>query len=223
MPELNKKRRYDDACAAAHAMDLIGERWALLVARELMLGPKRFADLKRSLPGISAPVLSQRLRDLQEIGVAVREELPPPASVQVYRLTDWGLELEQVMQALGSWAVKSPARDPDAPMGTTSLILSLRTMFSPQAAKGRRVRLQLDLSGEPFRLTVDNGELEIERGEHDDPHAALRGDAQAVHDLVYNDAALADLEAAGRVEVIGAKAVVKELPTLFPLPQPDNA
>src|SRR6476469_370519 len=97
----SSRRRYDDACGAAHGLDLVGERWALLVIRELMLGPKRFGDLRRDLPGISANVLTQRLEGLEAAGVLARRKLPPPASVQVYELTAWGYESEQIFQALG--------------------------------------------------------------------------------------------------------------------------
>src|SRR3712207_2524226 len=93
------KRRYDDACGTAHALDLIGERWALLVMRELMLGPKRFGDLRRDLPGISANVLTQRLEGLEAAGLLVRRRLAPPASAQVYELTPWGYEAEQIGRA----------------------------------------------------------------------------------------------------------------------------
>src|SRR3712207_3449963 len=101
------RRRYEDACGAAHALDLVGERWALLVMRELMLGPKRFSDLRADLPGISANVLTQRLEGLEAAGVLVRRKLPPPASVQVYELTPWGYESEPIFQALGRWAARS--------------------------------------------------------------------------------------------------------------------
>src|SRR5215204_5234320 len=94
-------RRYDDACAAAHGMDLIGDRWAMPVIRELLLGPRRFSDLKTGLNGISANVLTQRLEGLEAAGVIVRRRLPPPASVQVYELTAWGYEAAPVFQALG--------------------------------------------------------------------------------------------------------------------------
>src|SRR3954471_20548133 len=90
------RRHYNDACGAAHALELIGERWALLVMRELMLGPKRFGDLRASLPGISANVLTQRLGDLEQAGVVLRRKLPPPASAQVYELTPWGYESEPI-------------------------------------------------------------------------------------------------------------------------------
>src|SRR4051795_6863651 len=98
------RRSYEDACAAAHALDLVGERWALLVMRELMLGPKRFSDLRANLPGISANVLTQRLEGLESAGVLVRRRLPPPAGSQVYELTDWGYESAPIFQALGRWA-----------------------------------------------------------------------------------------------------------------------
>src|SRR5678809_432429 len=98
------KRRYDDACAAAHGMDLIGERWSMPLIRELLLGPRRFSDLRTSLGGISANVLTQRLEGLEDAGVLIRRKLPPPASVQVYELTPWGYESAPIFQALGRWA-----------------------------------------------------------------------------------------------------------------------
>ena len=119
------KRTYDDGCAAAHALDLVGERWALLVVRELMLGPKRFSDLQSDLPQISPNVLSQRLKELETYGVVQKGTLPPPARTQVYRLTDWGRDLEPVLVHLGRWAVRSPYK-PDAPLSLTSLILSFQ-------------------------------------------------------------------------------------------------
>ena len=104
------RRRYDDACGTAHALDLIGERWALLVMRELMLGPKRFSDIRADLPGISANVLSQRLEGLEASGLVVRRRLPPPASAQVYELTEWGYEAEPIIQVMGRWATRSRPR-----------------------------------------------------------------------------------------------------------------
>lgn len=122
------RRRYGDACGAAHALDLLGERWALLVMRELMFGPKRFGDLRADLPGISANVLTQRLEGLEAAGVLGRRKLPPPASAQVYELTPWGDESEPIFQTLGRWAARSPAHDPSLPISAASLMLSLRTV-----------------------------------------------------------------------------------------------
>src|SRR3954454_24413170 len=108
-------RTYDDGCAAAHALDLVGERWALLVVRELVLGPKRFTDLRAGLPNASPNVLSQRLRELEESGVIARRQLPPPAGSTVYELTDWGRGLEPIVTALGDWAVASDGFPTGAP------------------------------------------------------------------------------------------------------------
>src|SRR5918997_3158931 len=130
------RRRYDDACGTAHALDLVGERWALLVMRELMLGPKRYSDLRADLPGISANVLTQGLEGLEAAGVLARRRLPPPASSQVYELTSWGYESEPIFQALGRWAARSPEHDPRLPLSPVSLFLSFRTMFDPARAAG---------------------------------------------------------------------------------------
>ena len=107
-------RSYEDGCAAAHALDLIGERWALLVVRELLLGPKRFTDLRAGLPGISPNVLSQRLDELERVGVVRRRRLLPPAASWVYDLTPWGQELEPIILQLGRWGARSPLRCPSA-------------------------------------------------------------------------------------------------------------
>src|SRR5918998_6903117 len=112
-----EKRRYEDACGLAHALDLLGERWAMLVLRELAYGPRRFSGLKRDLNGISANVLTQRLTELEARGLVRKSKLPPPASVQVYEATEWGLEAVPVIASLGRWAARSPAHDPTLPMG----------------------------------------------------------------------------------------------------------
>src|SRR5215210_4462379 len=147
-------RSYDDGCAAAHALDLVGERWALLVVRELLLGPKRFTDLRAGLPGTSPNVLAQRLRELEGVGVVRRRKLPPPAASRVYELTDWGLELEPVITRLGRWGARSPSRPRDAELGVDSLILSFQTMFDPQEAEGLGASYELRLGEESFRAEV---------------------------------------------------------------------
>src|SRR6202011_1536602 len=120
---MTTKRSYDDGCAGAHALDLVGERWALLIVRELLLGPKRFTDLRAGLPGISPNVLTQRLDELERTAIVQRRKLPTPAAAWVYELTDWGLQLESVVMALGRWAARSPFL-PQAGLNTDSLILS---------------------------------------------------------------------------------------------------
>jgi DNA-binding HxlR family transcriptional regulator len=207
-----EKRRYDDACAAAHGMDLIGDRWAMPVIRELLLGPRRFGDLKASLRGISANVLTQRLTGLEEAGILVRRKLPPPASVQVYELTPWGYEAAPIFQAIGRWAVRSPRHDPTRPFSPVSLMLSLRTMFSPEAAGDFAARIQLRLDGEPFFWIRDAGTVRIGRGEVDLPDFTLSGSPGDIAAIVYGGAPLEIARAEG--DLTRARHFV----TLFPLP-----
>ena len=111
------KRKYDDGCAVAQALDVIGERWALLVVRDLLLGPKRFTDLLAGLPGASSDVLTQRLRDLADAGVVRRRRLAPPAGSWVYELTPWGAGLEGIVVELARWVHQSPRMRYDLPLG----------------------------------------------------------------------------------------------------------
>jgi DNA-binding HxlR family transcriptional regulator len=138
-------RTYGDGCAIARGLDLVGERWALLVVRELLLGPKRYTDLRRGLPNASPNVLSERLRELEREGVVRRRKLPPPAGSRVYELTDWGRELEETVMALGRWAARSPSQPSDAPIGVDSIVLALRARFDPHAAHGLGAGYELRL------------------------------------------------------------------------------
>lgn len=122
---------YNDGCASAHALDLIGERWALIVVRELLLGPKRFVDIQRDIPGIGPAPLSKQLRSLEDVGVLERRTLPEPARVMVYNLTEWGQGLEAVNTALSLWAVRSPRLPREADMGPDTLVLAMRAHARP--------------------------------------------------------------------------------------------
>ncbi|MEU4428426.1 helix-turn-helix domain-containing protein [Actinoplanes sp. NPDC024001] len=161
-----------DGCAVAHSLDLLGERWALLVVRELVLGPKRFTDLRAGLPGADADMLSQRLRELQSAGVVRRHRTPPPASAWVYELTPWGLELEPVFSHLGRWGSRSPGMRHDAPIGVDSLMLSLRALFSPAAADGLTATVALTVDGQDFQVHVGGGRLEVTRADRSGPARA---------------------------------------------------
>jgi DNA-binding HxlR family transcriptional regulator len=208
------KRRYDDACAAAHGMDLIGERWSMPLIRELLLGPRRFGDLKTSLNGISANVLTQRLEGLEAAGVLFRRRLPPPASVQVYELTPWGYEAAPIFQALGRWAVRSPYHDPTRPFSPVSLMLSLRTMLSPVAAGDLKAQIQLLINGEPFFWVRNRkGDIRIGRGEIEEPDLILRGTPSAIAGYVYAGAPLSS------IQVEGSSKLAARLPGLFPMPE----
>jgi DNA-binding HxlR family transcriptional regulator len=213
-------RTYDDACAAAHALDLIGERWALLVVRELLLGPKRFTDLRTGLPGASPNVLAQRLRELERARVVRRRKLPPPAASRVYELTEWGEQLEPVIISLGRWGARSPSRPREAKLGIDSLILSLRTMFDPLAAEDLKASYELRLGDDRFRAEIADGRFEIFRGEAEQPAAIIETEAGTLATLVYGDRELAEAVSSGDVKIEGDESVVARFLTLFPLPQP---
>jgi len=212
------RRRYDDACGTAHALDLIGERWALLVMRELMLGPKRFGDIRADLPGISANVLTQRLEGLEVAGLLVRRKLPPPAAVQVYELTEWGLEAEPIVKSLGRWAARSPAHDPTLPISASSLMLSFRTMFDPARAKGIDARIGFDLGAESFLARLRKRRLDIARGETGAADVRFTGAPAALAAAVYGGQPFEMLEEAGALRVEGDPALARRFATLFPLP-----
>lgn len=213
------RRRYDDACGAAHALDLLGERWALLVVRELMLGPKRFGSLRAGLPGISANVLTQRLEGLEAAGVLRRRRLPPPASTQVYELTEWGYEAEPIFQALGRWAARSPSHDPTLPFSAASLFLSFRTMFDPSPAGDADVRVGFRVEGESVLVRVRDGELTFARDDALEGAAVVfTGAATTMVAAVYGGRPLDALIEAGALAVEGDRAVAERFITWFNLP-----
>src|SRR5919109_5446311 len=160
-----KIRTYGDGCSIALGLDLVGERWALLVVRELLLGPKRYTDLRRGLPNVSPNVLSQRLDELERAGILRRRKLPPPAGAWVYELTDWGLELEPIVLSLGRWAARSRTAGTDAPIASAdSVILAMRGLFDPAPAAGLRATYELRLGEDRFRVQVADNQIEIARG-----------------------------------------------------------
>jgi DNA-binding HxlR family transcriptional regulator len=212
------RRQYADACGAAHALDLVGERWALLVMRELMLGPKRFSDLRADLPGISANVLTQRLEGLEAAGVIVRRKLPPPAATQVYELTPWGYESEPIFQALGRWAARSPDHDPSLPLSAVSLFLSFRTMIDAVRARGLAGRIGFRIGAETFVARLAGGKIAIARAGVDKADVVFSGTAPAIAAAVYGGQPLDALIAQGILSVEGDRAIARRFVTLFPLP-----
>ena len=116
-------------------MELVGERWSLLIVRELMLGARRFSDIRASLPGISAKVLTERLARLETAGVVARRQLGPPAPAQLYELTEWGRLSEPAIIELSRWALRSPRHDPTLSLSPVALMLNLRTTMDPSAAR----------------------------------------------------------------------------------------
>lgn len=212
------RRRYEDGCGTAHALELIGERWSLLVMRELMLGPKRFSDIRADLPGISANTLTQRLEGLEKAGIVVREKLPPPASGQVYGLTEWGYQALPVMGALGRWAVRSVGHDPNQHFSAVSLLLSFMAMNNPAITKGLDATLGFRLGRENYVMTVKEGAIRAVRGEPAGADVTFEGAPAAVAAAVYGGVLLTELEAAGALTLEGDRSVAERFITLFPLP-----
>ena len=206
------KRRYDDACGTAHALELIGDRWTLLVLRELMLGGRRFSDLRGDLPGISANVLIQRLAELEQRGLVVRRQLPPPANAQVYEATEWGLEAEPIVQALGRWAARSPRHDPTLPISGVSILLSFRTMLSEKRAGDIAARIGFVFGRDRYVARIKKGRIKVARGDPESADVIFSGPPTAMAAVVYGGAPL-DL-----MGVTGDRALAERFVKLFPLP-----
>src|SRR5215207_3104907 len=206
-----RTRPVQDGCGIAHASELLGQRWALLVVRELLLGPKRFTDLRTGIPDISPNVLGQRLRELEESGILRRRKLAPPAAVHVYELTDWGLELEPAVLALGRWASHSPSFPVGAGMGPDSLVLALKTTFDPAKANGLQATYGLWLGELPFRIRIEDGRFEAERGEAVDPDAVIRSDPNTVARIVFGGNRLGKAVESGDIQLDGSRRAVTAL------------
>jgi DNA-binding HxlR family transcriptional regulator/putative sterol carrier protein len=191
-----------------------------MIVRELLLGPKRFTDLKTGLPGASPNVLSQRLRELEEAGLVTRRKLPPPAGSRVYELTQWGMELEPVLDALGRWGARAPAPPPEHGMSLDAHILSLRTLFDPTLAGGFSATLDLRLGEQRFRARVDDGRLEIEAGEAQAPDAVIVTDAGTLLAIAHRRQGFKAALRAGELEVDGDRAAAERFLGLFTLPEP---
>ena len=214
------KRTYGDGCAIAHGLDLVGERWALLIVRELLLGPKRFTHLRAGLPNASPNVLADRLRELEEAGVVARRKLPPPAASWVYELTDWGLELEPTVLEFGRWAVRSPAFGNDPEVSADSSILAFRTMFEPDLAGDLDANYELRLGDDVYKVTVADGRLDAGRGSADDPDAVIETDPETLAEVALRGGSLDKALRAGKLTIEGDTAVAKRLLGLFPTPEP---
>ncbi|MEN3749525.1 winged helix-turn-helix transcriptional regulator [Sphingomonas sp. HF-S3] len=212
-------RWYDDACGTALAMELVGERWSMLIVRELMFGGRRFSELKTALTGISANILTQRLEGLEASGVLVRRKLPPPASVQIYELTEWGYESEEPIKALGRWAVRSPLHDPTLPLSAASIMMSFRTMLSAERAAGLDATIGFRMGAEQFLAHVADGEIPIRRADPDGAGIVFETDPMTLASIVYGGRPLADAEAAGALRLIGDRALAERFVTLFVLPE----
>ncbi len=217
-PNLARDRWYDDACGTAMALELVGERWSLLIVRELMFGPRRFGELRAGLPGISANVLVQRLEGLEVSGIVQRRKLPPPASVQVYELTALGYAAETAIKELGRWAAQSPLHDPTLPLSAASIMLSFRTMFDAKRAAGLDAVIGFRFGAEAFRARLAESDFRVMRGEPDDAELVFRAAPMMMAAAVYGGERLDRLEDTGLLRIEGNRALTERFVTLFPLP-----
>ncbi|MCW2392485.1 DNA-binding HxlR family transcriptional regulator [Sphingobium sp. B1D7B] len=224
--KLPQKRRFDDACGLAHGLDLVGERWALLVVRELLLGPRRFSDLRAALPGLSANVLTQRLTELEERHIVERLRLPPPANVQVYGLTPWGKEAEPMVLAMAQWAYRSPTHDRMLPLNGTAMMLSFKVNLDRAAAAEMVLQVGFRIDGTPYRASLDRGLYHVEAGEVSAPDLAYEGSARGLAKRFYGKMPVDQLAETGELSVSGDAALEARFAALFNLPpryQPDES
>jgi len=223
LPNVEHGRWYNDACGTAFAMELIGERWSLLTVRELMLGPRRFSDLRASLPGLSAKVLTERLAGLEAAGALIRRKLPPPASVQVYELTAWGYALKPAIQELGRWAAMHRGHDPQLPLSPVSFMLSLGTMMDRDAAAALAMTAGVTIAGDSFLAELARGELHARRADRAELESQARftfvADAPLpLLRLFYGKQPLEQAEQAG-VILGGDREAASRFIALFSLPE----
>lgn len=197
------RRHYRDPCPIARALDLVGERWALLIVRELLPGPKRFTDLRSQLPGVSPNVLSQRLEELEGGGVIERRYLPPPAASHVYELSPRGRELEPIVRALGRFGRHCPLPEDPAEASPASVILQLEADFNPEAAAGLKLRVRLCLGPEVFRYRITKKELRAEGTDSTDVGLALSCAPGILLTLLRGEQTLEAAQAAGSMQIEG--------------------
>ena len=192
-------RSYGDQCGVARSLDVIGERWALLIVRELLLGPKRFNDLLAGLTGASPNVISQRLRELTGSGVIRHRDLGPPARVRVYELTGRGRELEPVVWHLGQWGTRAPLPE-GAGWGLDSLLLALQATADPAVVNGR---YELRVGTDVFTVDGTSGSVRVRRGTADRPDAALTTDADTLPAVALGKRPIADAVETGDLRLDG--------------------
>jgi DNA-binding HxlR family transcriptional regulator len=214
-------RSYHQYCAVARALDLIGDRWTLLLIRDLLLGPKRYKDLLEGLPGIGTNLLADRLRDLEALGVVERAVLPPPAGSSVYRLTEVGEALEPVVVAIGRWGAQflGPVRQTDT-LAPGAYFVAMRAVFSPELAAGMRDIFELRIGGRVFEVRIDAGRCSTSEGQATDPDVVLRMDVETLNALLLEGLPPAEALAGGRVELTGDPNALERFVRAFPFRRP---
>jgi len=212
---MHSARRYGDPCGIARALDVIGDRWALLVVRELIFGPKRFVQLRGGLPGISPNVLSQRLRDLEEAGLVRRGTLEPPASVAVYELTARGRALEPVLLELGRWGSQERVTTAHE-LSVSGLLVALKTVFDPPAAVDASYGLRVD--GQWFGVAVAGRSLDITPGRPEQAAVTFDTDVATLRAVAFGREPVGRAEREGRLTLHGDRDAAERFTRMFPAP-----
>jgi DNA-binding HxlR family transcriptional regulator len=210
-------RSYDEPCGIARALDMVGQRWALLVVRELLYGAKRFTDLRAGLPTASQNVLSQRLKELEDNGLVQRRKLGPPAGTWVYELTERGLALEPVLIELGRWGSLTPLVS-TADLSVFAFVLALKTTFRPDLAGDLRARYELRIADDCFAAELADGQVQLTRGRATEPDAVIQANVGVFRSLVFGGQPLADAIRTGQAAVDGNKMSAARFLGLFPRP-----
>jgi DNA-binding HxlR family transcriptional regulator len=195
-------RSYRDSCGVARALDVVGERWALLVVRELLLLPRRFSELRHALPNASSNLLADRLRELEHHGVIRRRKLASTAGPQVYELTEWGRKLEPIVLALSEWGIDAPNPPEPTSLSATSVLIFLRVGARPDPAAPPIV-CRLDLDGALWTVCVDSGKVQVQSGEPATADVSVRTDPKTLGSLLANPASLDSALADGSVALVG--------------------
>jgi DNA-binding HxlR family transcriptional regulator len=212
MSDTGKKLRYDEGCLAAHALNLIGDRWALLVVRELMFAPKRFQMIRAGMPGITASVLTQRLAQLRDAGVILHDE-----KLGIYSLTEAGRALLPVLEALCRWALIVPGHDPTRFISPSALMISMGVSLIADRAAGVDVLAGFDFETEAFEMRVKDGQLRTEAVARPEAPFVLKGSGNTMAFTVYGAAPLSAMVAKGFASVSGDLAAAQNFIDLFRL------
>ena len=207
---------YRQYCGLARALDVAGDRWALLIVRELRPGPRRFTDLVEGLPGISRKLLTDRLRELERDGVVARRHLPPPAARQVYELTEDGHDLAAAMTPLIAWGARRLGeRKPGEIFRARWSAVGMAALADLAAAEGVNDTYQYVVGDSAFHFVVADGSIEVRDGRAGDPRVVVTTDDDTWADIVTGKTSAAAAAAAGRLTVEGDRAAAKRLNEIF--------
>jgi DNA-binding HxlR family transcriptional regulator/putative sterol carrier protein len=213
-----RRRSYGKYCGVAHALELVGERWTLVLVSDLLRGPKRFSELQRGQPRIPSNVLSARLKELEDGGVVRRRVLPRPASGVGYELTEYGRELEDVVLRLGLWGARSMSGPRPEDVATVdSVYLALRSTFRPEAARGLRASYELRLGDIVVHARVDDRALDVDEGPLDDADLVLETD-MSLHHLLTGELDPGEAIESGRVRITGKRELLERFLDVFHIP-----